>query len=40
MKGLRKSGNWFYYHENGQKASVLQYPKTDSVSLGKTKDQV
>lgn len=30
-EGLRKSGNWFYYHENGNKASVLQYPKTDSL---------
>jgi antitoxin component YwqK of YwqJK toxin-antitoxin module len=23
--GLRKTGNWFYYHPNGQRASVLQY---------------
>lgn len=32
-KGLRKTGNWFYYHENGKKASVLQFPKTDSLSI-------
>jgi antitoxin component YwqK of YwqJK toxin-antitoxin module len=33
--GLRKAGNWFYYHENGNKASVLQFPKTDTVAIGK-----
>jgi hypothetical protein len=32
-KGLRKAGNWFYYHQNGQKASVLQYPKEDSAII-------
>ena len=29
-KGLRKTGNWFYYHSNGNKASILLYPKEDS----------
>lgn len=24
--GLRKTANWFYYHSNGQRAAVLQYP--------------
>ncbi|OYU56567.1 MAG: hypothetical protein CFE25_04870 [Chitinophagaceae bacterium BSSC1] len=32
-EGLRKSGNWFYYHENGNKASVIQFPKTDSTTI-------
>lgn len=34
-EGLRKAGNWFYYHENGNKASVLQFPKTDTVASRK-----
>lgn len=25
-KGARKTGNWFYYHANGNRAAVLQYP--------------
>lgn len=29
--GLRKTGNWFYYHPNGQRACVLQYSQTDSL---------
>lgn len=34
-KGLRKQGNWFYYHENGNRAAVLQYATADSnVVLG------
>nr|WP_294988999.1 hypothetical protein [uncultured Sediminibacterium sp.] len=28
--GLRKTGNWFYYHPNGQRASVLQYANIES----------
>jgi antitoxin component YwqK of YwqJK toxin-antitoxin module len=28
--GLRKTGNWFYYHPNGKRASVLQYAQPDS----------
>jgi len=30
--GLRKTGNWFYYHPNGQRAAVLQYGNQDSNS--------
>lgn len=36
--GLRKTGNWFYYHANGQKASVLQYGQTDEKPFDKTTD--
>lgn len=28
--GLRKTGNWFYYHQNGKRASVLQYSQVDT----------
>jgi hypothetical protein len=29
-RGLRKTGNWFYYHTNGNRASVLQFPQEDN----------
>lgn len=38
-KGLRKTGNWFYYHPNGQRASVLQYGTADSL-LTELKPQI
>lgn len=34
-EGLRKAGNWFYYYDNGTKASVIQYPLTETVPIGK-----
>jgi len=35
-KGLRKIGPWTYYHENGNKASVLKYPSLDESILNQT----
>lgn len=36
--GLRRTGNWFYYHTNGQRAAVLQYPPLDDAWNGVTKN--
>jgi len=32
-KGMRKSGTWTYYHENGNKASILKFPTLDEYTL-------
>jgi antitoxin component YwqK of YwqJK toxin-antitoxin module len=32
-KGMRKIGIWNYYHENGNKASILKYPSLDESIL-------
>lgn len=32
-KGMRKIGSWTYYHENGNKASVLKFPTLDETTL-------
>ena len=32
-KGMRKFGPWNYYHENGNKASILFYPNLDESVL-------
>ena len=37
--GLRKIGNWFYYHPNGKRAAVLQYEQSDSL-MNKQEPQV
>jgi hypothetical protein len=29
-RGLRKTDNWFYYHTNGNRASVLQFPQEEN----------
>ena len=34
--GLRKAGNWFYYHANGKKASVLQYGQPEEKPIDQT----
>lgn len=33
VKGMRKIGPWTYYHENGNKASILKYPSLDETTL-------
>lgn len=33
LKGLRKTGAWTYYHENGNKASILKFPTIDENTL-------
>ena len=30
---MRKIGSWTYYHENGNKASVLKFPTLDETTL-------
>ena len=35
-KGMRKIGSWTYYHENGNKASVLKFPTLDETTLNQT----
>jgi hypothetical protein len=32
-KGMRKNGPWTYYHENGNKASILKFPTLDETLL-------
>ncbi len=32
-KGMRKTGPWTYYHENGNKASLLKFPTLDETQL-------
>lgn len=34
-KGARKTGNWFYYHANGNRAAVLQYPNESALVTDK-----
>jgi antitoxin component YwqK of YwqJK toxin-antitoxin module len=33
LKGMRKTGAWTYYHENGNKASILKFPTIDETTL-------
>jgi len=33
LKGMRKAGNWTYYHENGKPALILNYPNLDQSIL-------
>lgn len=33
LKGMRKTGAWTYYHENGNKASILKFPTIDATTL-------
>jgi antitoxin component YwqK of YwqJK toxin-antitoxin module len=32
-KGMRKTGTWTYYHENGNKASLIKFPNFDETTL-------
>lgn len=32
-RGMRKIGAWTYYHENGNKASILKFPTLDETTL-------